>query len=223
MLRTKLPQDILSYIEEFIGPCPVQKSRKDALLTMIKPGRIGIPYWTIQYYHDSFKPCFHYCFIIPNCDYFENLKVFHEKFDFKQFETGDGLPRAHERYDCITIEYTLRQTSLKKLLFIETGTKYFVSWEGADRSCFPLSYMDANDYDILYILKYSRGVAPKEIYDGIVRRFKLTRTGSKNEKCQNRILKKVAGILGLSQSENDAENENQSLNTRKLGTSCCVA
>lgn len=197
MLRSKLPPELLTLIQDYVGPCAIQKARKDAMLSIFNTGKIGIPTWTV-FIHGNW---FEYAFVIPNNDDFEyrvcgSKRKLDRRGRKEQYAT-EGYTTSYEKY-FFYITHEERPALLRKQLFAPCGTGYVVGGEGGDTLGFHLTYDAIHNFDVLYILKYTRGPTPEDVMKSIQTRFELlSRLTSEDTTYHGRIVRCMAKELAL--------------------------
>ena len=167
-----LPSDVLSHIESYIGYCPLQVARKKAMLSILATGKIGIVQWIIDAESWASGVQFHYEFVVPCHEHFEMSQVRGCKrpFVLREDYATAGYTDRYRKY-IYYMGVNQIKLALRKCIFMPRGSVYAIGNEGGGDVGFDLTYDNANNLDMLYILKYTRGTSPREALESIQQRF----------------------------------------------------
>jgi hypothetical protein len=204
MLRCKLPADILTLLEEYIGPCPLQKARKEKVIELFRTGRLGISHWIVTYLpasdSGSDQGAFHYCLVYPNHEHVESAvrgRLPKRPWEFNERRATlypDDRGVIYYKYR-IFVKEEDRRALLRRQIFVRAGTMYSSGSEGERTTPFDLSYEDARNEDLLYILKYTYGEGASEVLRNLERRFMYFLEIEGTPPYQARIFSLVRSIL----------------------------
>jgi hypothetical protein len=165
---TRLPAGIQQNVYEFSGPCEKTKRAFEECMKFFKTGLVGIPYWEIT----MNRLYVNHKFITPSYELYRDVKVKQNKWWFPQdldsyYYKEPTIPKIftvtffHTCLPHLTTIYPYGnyQKSLRNNTFMTSDILYFRMIDCSqlfEAPVVPISFQDANDYDILYSLKYVR-------------------------------------------------------------------
>lgn len=174
-----LPSEVQQLIYEFAGPDPAAEKAYTDFLDLIQTGRIGIPAW-VSYIEKgiSSDTCWiERRFVIPSYSYYELRKIKKMDWWFPTDQTNYYFNKYNKQAPYrFTFSYELSkfQKLLREDNAIIPGSEYCIFNEGGFATPFvPLSFREADDYDLLYMLKVTRGNSKDEVINDIERWYKF--------------------------------------------------
>jgi len=165
----QLPSDVQQLIYEFAGPDPAAEEAYTDFLDLIQTGRIGIPAWItcIEKGISSDTCWIERRFVIPSYSYYELRKIKKMNWWFPT-DRSNYFFNKYNQQSPYHFAFSYKLPKFQKLLrednAIIPGSEYCIFNEGGFTTPYiPLSFREADDYELLYTLKVTRGNSKEEV------------------------------------------------------------